>query len=242
MRYQKETINRENFKIVILAAGIGSRLGSPFPKPLTTLQDGRSILKNQLDNIAAFFDLNDVTVVVGFKKDLIMESFPDLTFVYNQFFDQTNTAKSLLKALKKYKDKSVLWLNGDVVFEPELFEVLQEDIQNESSFIAVNRENVAEEEVKYTLTNGHVNQLSKIVENGLGEAVGINFIAAKDIAIFINYLEQCDNNDYFERGLELAIANEGLKIKAIDISDYACIEVDFEADLDQANHIFTGKS
>jgi choline kinase len=42
-----------------------------------------------------------INLVVGFKKDLIMESFPNLTYVYNQYFDQTNTAKSLLKAIKK---------------------------------------------------------------------------------------------------------------------------------------------
>ena len=64
---KKSKINK-NLKIIILAAGIGSRLGNPFPKPLTPLNDGKSIMRRQLDNIAAFFDINNVTVVVGFKK------------------------------------------------------------------------------------------------------------------------------------------------------------------------------
>ena len=237
MATKKEHALDANIKIIILAAGIGSRLGNPFPKPLTPLKDGKSIMQKQVDNISEFFDVNDISVVVGFKKDLIMERFPDLTYVYNQFFDQTNTSKSLLKALKKNKNNSVLWLNGDVVFDQKLFSVLQKDIEGQNSFIAVNTARVADEEVKYTLKNGFVYELSKEVKNGLGEAVGINFIAAKDMAVFIEYLEQCGDNDYFEKGLELAIKNDQLELKAVDISEYDCIEVDFVEDLDNANSI-----
>lgn len=224
-------------KIVILAAGIGSRLGNPFPKPLTPLKDGESIMAKQLNNISKYFDINDVTTVVGFKKDLIMERFPDVNYVYNPFFDQTNTSKSLLRALKKHRGKSVLWFNGDVVFDEKLLSVLLQDIQKHNSFIAVNTSSVAEEEVKYTLQNNFVNKLSKEVKNGLGEAVGINFISKNDLDIFISQLEKCDANDYFEKGLENAIAQDNLKLKAIDISKYNCIEVDFEEDLKNANEI-----
>ena len=224
-------------KIVILAAGIGSRLGNPFPKPLTPLKDGESIMAKQLHNISQYFDINDVTTVVGFKKDLIMERFPQVNYVYNPFFDRTNTSKSLLQALKKHRGKSVLWLNGDVVFEEKLISVLQEDIEQNNSFIAVNTSSVADEEVKYTLKDGFVFELSKEVTSGLGEAVGINFISSNDLDIFIDQLERCADNDYFEKGLEKAIAENNLKIKAIDISKFNCIEVDFKEDLKNANDI-----
>jgi len=224
-------------KIVILAAGIGSRLGNPFPKPLTPLKDGESIMAKQLKNISKYFDINDVTTVVGFKKDLIMERFPEVNYVYNPFFDRTNTSKSLLQALKKHKGKSVLWFNGDVVFDEKLLSTLLQDIQEENSFIAVNTSSVAEEEVKYTLKDNYVFELSKEVKNGLGEAVGINFISKNDLDIFISQLEKCDANDYFEKGLEVAISENNLKVKAIDISKYNCIEVDFKEDLQNANNI-----
>src|SRR5690606_30341307 len=100
-------------KIIILAAGIGSRLGNPFPKPLTPLKDGKSIMENQVQNLSRHFNEHDISVVVGFKKDLIMERFPDLTHIYNQYFDATNTSQSPLKALNKHRDEDVLWLNGD---------------------------------------------------------------------------------------------------------------------------------
>jgi len=226
-------------KIVILAAGIGSRLGNPFPKPLTPLKNGKSIMQQQIENIASSFHFEDINTVVGFKKDLIMESFPDVSYIYNQLFDQTNTSKSLLKALKKFKGESVLWLNGDVVFDPNIFDTLSPFITKDLSFVSVNNQEVGEEEVKYTLDNeGYINDISKQVVNGLGEAVGINFISKSDINFFIKRLEECDNNDYFERGLELAIQKDNIKVHAVDISAYDCLEVDFKEDLENANKIF----
>lgn len=225
-------------KIIILAAGIGSRLGNPFPKPLTPLKGGKSIMEKQVEQLAENFNEDDISVVVGFKKDLIMERFPDLTYIYNQFFDATNTSKSLLKALKKYRNEDVLWLNGDVIFDAELFSVLKKEIEESNSFVSVNTSRVAEEEVKYTLKNGHIYELSKQVKNGLGEAVGINFIARKDMPSLLKHLENCDDNDYFERGIETAIQQDGLKVKAVDISDFRCMEVDFKEDLEAANNLF----
>jgi choline kinase len=224
-------------KIIILAAGIGSRLGNPFPKPLTPLKDGKSIMQRQLYNITKYFDINDVTIVVGFKKDLIMERFPEVNYVYNPLFDRTNTSKSLLQALKKHKGESVLWFNGDVVFDEKLLYLLTEDIENKNSFISVNTQSVADEEVKYTLKNGFVDKLSKEVKNALGEAVGINFISSKDLNIFIKHLELCGDNDYFEKGLEDAISIDSLNLKVIDISKYNCIEIDFKEDLENANKL-----
>ena len=204
-------------KIIILAAGIGSRLGNPLPKPLTLLKDGNTIMQRQLKNITKYFDINDVTTVVGFKKNLIMERFPEVNYVYNPFFDRTNTSKSLLQALKKHKGESILWFNGDVVFDEELLSLLMNDIQENNSFISVNTNSVADEEVKYKLKN--------------------NFVSSSDLDTFINQLEKCDNNDYFEKALENAIEQDKLKLKVIDISEYNCIEVDFTEDLKNANKI-----
>ncbi len=225
-------------KIIILAAGIGSRLGNPFPKPLTPLKDGRSIMERQVESLSEAFSEHDISIVVGFKKDLIMERFPDLTYIYNQYFDATNTSKSLLKALKKHRREDVLWLNGDVIFEPAILDVLKEEIQKQHSFVSVNTNRVAEEEVKYTLKNDNVFELSKEVVNGLGEAVGINFVSKQDVQLLIEHLEKCDENDYFERGIETAIQEAGMTVKAVDISKFRCMEVDFKEDLEAANKIF----
>ena len=126
-----------NFEAVILAAGMGTRLGRPHPKPLTKLDSGETIMRRQIINVRGAFS----------------------------------------------------------------------------------------------------DELSKTVVGGLGEAVDINYIAAHDKPAFIGRLIECDDQDYFERGIELAIDKDGVKVKPIDISQYPAIEVDFDADLVRANDL-----
>jgi choline kinase len=226
--------------VVILAAGLGTRLGRPYPKPLTPLADGRSILRQQLDHVRATFGGGArVTVVVGFKMDLIMEAAADdASFVYNEVYDQTNTNKSLLKALRLAPPGGVLWLNGDVVFVPGLLDALRPLIEADRSFVAVNTASVADEEVKYTLdADGYVKELSKQVVGGLGEAIGINYVSGADRETLVRHLEKCADLDYFERGIETAIAEDGMRVAAVDIGQFGCVEVDFEPDLVRANEL-----
>lgn len=227
-------------QVIILAAGMGTRLARPLPKPLTELRDGRSIMKQQLDNLSlAFGDSLRVMIVVGFKLEAIIERFPEATFVYNELYDQTNTSKSLLKALKASNDGGALWLNGDVVFDPKVLDRVMPLIEKDQSFVVVNTAKVSDEEVKYTLSeDGFIKELSKQVSSGLGEAVGINYVSGKDKSSLIQRLSEVEDNDYFERGIEVGIELDGLRFQAVDISDLYAVEVDFAEDLDRANEHF----
>ena len=227
---------------VILAAGLGTRLGRPLPKPLTELRDGRSILAQQVDNLR--YELGGrlpITVVVGFKAYLVMEAAPDLLFAYNEAYDSTNTSKSLLRALSVTHEGGVLWMNGDVVFDPRILELVRPHLDADESFVCVNTDAVAEEEVKYTVDDGgFVRELSKTVVGGLGEAVGINYVSSTDKAVLMEELDACRATDYFERGIETSIAARGLRFRPVDISRYTAVEVDFEEDLIRADILSGG--
>jgi choline kinase len=224
-------------QVVILAAGMGTRLGKPWPKPLTQLSDGRSIMQQQMENVQTVFgDRARVSVVVGFKLEMIMEAHPTASFVYNEVYDQTNTSKSLLRALRASQESGVLWLNGDVVFDHKVLERVADRVAADKSFVCVNTSATSDEEVKYTVdAQGYIKELSKTVKGALGEAVGINFISSREKADVITQLEACAEQDYFERGLELAIEKHGLQMEPVDISDLFAVEVDFQDDLDRAN-------
>jgi choline kinase len=225
--------------LVVLAAGLGARLGRPFPKPLVELRDGRSILQQQWDALRRTFPDSHAHIVVGFKKELIMEAFPDALFVYNPDFSETNTSKSLLRALRLAHVGGVLWLNGDVVFDPQVLDLLAVQVDREETAVCVNHMSVGSEEVKYSLDDaGNIRELSKNVEGALGEAVGINFVAARDRLTLMRHLEACDDSDYFERGIETAIAAKELVVRPVDVSHYTAIEVDTEDDLGAANASF----
>lgn len=222
---------------VILAAGMGSRLGRALPKPLTALSDGRSIMRQQHDNIrAAFGSSARITTVVGYRAETIVEAFPDADYVHNDRYDQTNTSKSLLRALTATGRSGVLWMNGDVVFDPRVLGRAIALIEPDQSFVTVNTAKVSDEEVKYTVgEDGFIRELSKTVRGGIGEAVGINYIARADKKALVRQLQRVDDQDYFERGLELAIAEDGLRLRPLDISDLYAVEVDFAEDLERAN-------
>jgi choline kinase len=224
-------------QIVILAAGMGSRLGRTLPKPLTELSDGRSIMQQQFDNIHhAFGATANVTIVVGYKSEHIIEAFPDASFVYNEEYDQTNTSKSLMRALQASAPGGVLWMNGDVVFDPAALVRAAKVVARDQSFVSINTEKVSDEEVKYTTdAEGYIKELSKTVKGGLGEAVGINYIARKDKAVLLRQLRRVADQDYFERGIELAIEQDKLRIEPVDISDLYAVEIDFAEDLERAN-------
>jgi len=231
-------------QVVILAAGMGTRLGRPHPKPLTPLHDGRSILQRQLDTLREVFGhAVDVTVVVGFKAKRIMRAASDVRFAYNPDYAKTNTSQSLLRALRATRDGGVLWLNGDVVFDAAVLEAALPRVQADESFVCVDTSTVADEEVKYTLdADGCIAELSKKVTAGLGEAVGINYVSAADKRVLIEHLAACDAQDYFERGIETAIMAEGLRFRPVDISLFSAVEVDFEADLERANALFSARA
>lgn len=229
-------------QIVILAAGMGSRLGRSLPKSLTELADGRTIMRQQFDNIETAFGADAaVTIVVGYKAEEIVERFADSAgFVYNEQYDQTNTSKSLLRALRASRKGGVLWMNGDVVFHPDTLVRARELVLSDQSFVTVNTSKVSDEEVKYTVgAEGYIVELSKTVGKGaLGEAVGINYISSRDKAAFIRNLERCAAQDYFERGLELSIEKDRILVEPMDISDLYAVEVDFAEDLERANGLF----
>jgi CDP-glycerol glycerophosphotransferase len=224
-------------QVVILAAGMGTRLGRKQPKPLTPLMDGRSIMQQQLDGLRAVFgEQVPVTAVVGYRAKAVMRAQPDLLFAFNPDFAVTNTSQSLLRALRSSPTGGVLWLNGDVVFDPAVLDHAAPLIRADESFVCVDTSTVADEEVKYTLdADGFIAELSKTVVGGLGEAVGINYVSAADKPALIEHLAACEANDYFERGMELSVQHAGVRFHPLDISRFSAVEIDFDDDLQRAN-------
>jgi choline kinase len=225
--------------VVILAAGGCSRFGRPHPKALTTLTDGRTILDRQLDLLnGVFHGAAVISIVVGYQAALVMEAAARrASFVYSEDFAHTNTARSLGRALEVIGGEGVLWLNGDVVFEPGLLAHLAAFVDREDPFVAVRRGPVGEEEVKYLLDDrGLVRAISKSVAGSPGEAVGINYVPAACRTAFAAELARCADDDYFERAIETSAA-AGVRFRAVDVTGYGCVEVDFESDLAAADQV-----
>ncbi len=219
---------------VILAAGIGSRLGQPLPRCLLKLPSGESLLSRQIQIMKAE-GISEIKVVIGFEKELVMAEIPDVKFVYNPDYQTTSTSKSLLLALKG-NNKDVLLANRDLMCDQEVLAGTK--LQNHNS-VVINNARCGEEEVKYRLNNdNNIIEISKKVKDAQGEALGINLVMKNSLRGLIDALEQCENNDYFERAIQILIDRD-VVFKGFNVSRYRCIEIDFEEDWQKALKMFS---
>ncbi len=215
-------------KAVILAAGMGKRLGCSIPKPLTSLTGEKTIMDFQVERLSKSIGANNICVVVGYKKELISRKFSKLSLVHNKDFAKTNTSKSLLLALKEVED-DVIWLNGDVYFDEDVLKLLSKPA---FSSCLVDRKRCGREEVKYDLNeNSFIHHISKTVSMPEGECLGVNVILKKDLGIFREELEKVDDQDYFEKALENLTIRKKISLKPVDVGGFYCNEIDFEEDL-----------
>lgn len=106
---------------VILAAGLGSRLGLNIPKCLVEV-NGRKIIDTQLELLE---DISDVRIVVGFKEreviDHVRKIRPDAVFVRNPNYANTTNCYSANLAVKYLQDPYIM-IDGDVVIGKKKFE------------------------------------------------------------------------------------------------------------------------
>ena len=225
-----------SMKAVILAAGTGSRLGISTPKSLAVLINEKTIFDYQVEKISKFAPVDTIYVVVGYKKEIIMQKHPELMYVHNEAYAKTNTGKSLLRALEEIDNDDVLWFNGDVVFDGQLLYKL---ILASNSCVLVDNKKCGAEEIKYsTDSRGYIRSISKEVFPGEGEALGINLIKKKELPILKKHLALIDNQDYFEKAIENMISQDNIKILPVNTDELFCQEIDFPEDLEYVRKYF----
>jgi len=215
---------------VILAAGTGSRLGLSAPKPLAVLVEGKTIFDCQVEKVAKFIPVDNIYVVVGYKKEMFVEQHPELNYIHNEAYAETNTGKSLLKALNEIDNDDVLWLNGDIVFDEQLISKLA---RANNSCVLVDNKECGAEEVKYnTDSEGYIRYISKQVSSAEGEALGINLVKIKDLPVLKKHLALIGDQEYFERAIENMIGKDNVKIRPVNSDGLFCHEVDLPEDLE----------
>ena len=215
-------------KVIILAAGMGKRLGQKIPKALVNIFQNKTILDYQIERITKKIGIENIVIVVGYKKQEIISKYQNLNFVENKKFEITNTSKSLLKGLKNV-DEDVIWMNGDVYFQEEALDLVME---MNSSCCLVDNKKCGDEEVKFNLEGKKINEISKNIKNPIGEVLGINKIQKKDLSLFREELEKVKNEDYFEKAIENLIKKNKIEFYPINIKDFFCVEIDYQKDLE----------
>jgi UDP-N-acetylglucosamine diphosphorylase/glucosamine-1-phosphate N-acetyltransferase len=149
-------------KAVILAAGEGKRL-RPFTEtmPKVMLPVANKPLLEYVFDATRKSGINEIIVVVGYKKEVIMEHFKDyknvkITYVIQD--RQLGTAHALLQAKKHIKDSFIV-LAGDNIIDPESIAKLIKD-HSEYSLLIKEHPHTS----KYGVVFVENRNISKIVE------------------------------------------------------------------------------
>jgi len=118
----------ENMKALVLAAGKGTRLqteGIDLPKVMR-LADGKPLLHYVLQGLS-FLDEKDVILVVGWKKDKVLQAFPQYPHAVQEELNGTGGAVQFAAPLLQDFDGHVIICCGDApLMKKETFHALAE--------------------------------------------------------------------------------------------------------------------
>ena len=235
---------------IILAAGQGNRLAefNPDARPKCLLEfGGKSLLARQLDSLFRC-GVRLATLVVGYEADRIIEhvgtlsSRPEVAFVYNPAYTQGSVLSLLAARDALNSDASVLVLDADVLFHPQIMQTLIES-PAQNCYLFDKNLVAGDEPVKIAIQQGKMVEFRKILPadlayDTLGESVGF-FKFNADCAAKIAHA--CAG--YKTEGLLDAPHEETLRDVLLaqpsafgyeDISGLPWLEVDFPEDVEWA--------
>ena len=243
----------ESLNAVVLAAGLGSRLGEMTqtrPKPLTPVA-GIPILHRCLAQLQRV-GVHRVTIVVGHLHGVVIESvssaFPNMAidFVVSSDFATTGSAYSLWLARKVLAEGDTLVLEGDVVFDPVVIDRVVEgtgDIAAVDEFAAGMSGSAAVVDDGWQVNEILLNQTGQ-GEDGRPLYKTINIYALTrecSRQVLIPALEAAivvSPKAYVERVLSEAIADGRLRLSAAVCRGLRWMEIDTPDDLNAAEQMF----
>jgi L-glutamine-phosphate cytidylyltransferase len=245
-------------KCVIVAAGSSTRLRpltDTLPKCLLPIR-GKTILARAMEGLLAA-GITQIAIVVGFQAEKIhtflREKYPNVKtrFILNPNFALTNNAYSLLLAREFFLDSKastksddhLLILDSDIIFHPGVLRSLEG--QGEENRIAVRVKGSHDmEEVRVSTDHaGTIDRIGKEItlERSLGESVGIERFNHESAQLMFEILVRrvergAGRKEYYEMSFQEMI-DLGVKIKAVDVSDFPVIEIDTPPDLELAEQV-----
>jgi histidinol-phosphate/aromatic aminotransferase/cobyric acid decarboxylase-like protein/NDP-sugar pyrophosphorylase family protein len=242
-------------RAVILAAGMGSRMGSlttSVPKCLVEV-NGVPILFRSL-RVLASAGVTEAVVVVGYEGDQVRRrvgsSFAgmEIKYVDAPLFDRTNNICSLWDA-RRYLDEDILLIEGDVVFDLDVVMGLYEH-SGCSMAVAADRAELSGTVVRHDdrgLVTSFIlgaGRAGLIDVKSVRKTVNVYLLRAKALRTQIvpelcRQVESGNVQAYYETVLRDLVAARALpNLAAVDVSTSRWYEIDDHRDLEMAEFMF----
>ncbi len=226
-------------KALILNSGLGHRMGvltSEHPKCMTDITNGDTILSRQL-RLLVETGIKEIVITTGYYDGVLVDYCHSLnlplnfTFVKNPIYAETNYIYSIYCAKDELKDEDILLMHGDLVFEPS---VLHEIIENVESCMKVSSTiALPDKDFKAVVQDGYVKAVGIEFFEQAMEAQALYKLLSKDWSIWLDKISEfCESGNrkcYAEVALN-QITDKCI-IKAYDVQDRLCTEIDTPEDL-----------
>ena len=183
-------------KVIILAAGMGSRLRpltNDKPKCMIKLL-GQTLIERQI-KIFHSYGINDITIVTGYKSKVV--DIPNVNYVNNPNYETTNMNESLFCALEP-SNSPVLVTYSDIVFEQKIIQQMLEITDGIRLAVNLNWKKYYQNRTMHPLSeaenvlveNGRILQIRKNISKSLGnqqigEFLGIMTLSSEHVKILL---------------------------------------------------------
>lgn len=226
-------------KALILNSGLGSRMGvltSEHPKCMTEISDTDTILSRQLRLISEA-GINEVVMTTGYFDEVLINYCNSLglhlnfTFVNNPLYAETNYIYSIYCAREALAD-DVLLMHGDLVFEES---VLRDLLGEKSSCMKVSSTlALPDKDFKAVVRDGEVKAVGIEFFDSAMEAQALYKLNKEDWMVWLDKIIEYCESDKRKCYAEVALneVTDKCRIKAFDVQDRLCTEIDNPEDLE----------
>jgi len=233
---------------IFLIAGKGSRLYPltvNYPKTLYKLDKDTTILKRMINLLKSYDNSANIVLVIGFMKDKILENLKlekleDVNFVYNPFYNVTNSIASLWFAKDYLNSDNIVIINGDII----VCENLVKDIICKPTLqpmVLIDSSIKTDGDYKVQVNNDKVVIMSKELDECYGEYAGITKLDEKSSILLKNKINEMVTNGFYDQWYENALVEmifqDNFNLYYKDIYNYEWTEVDSVKDLMLAKKI-----
>ena len=238
-------------KALILAAGIGKRLGDltkDIPKCLLPVDSDNVLLDYSLDALKDN-GITEIIFVSGFAESKLKEYIDkkwknkfNIKYIFNEKFSEYNNIYSAYLAKDIWDDETVL-LNSDIIFHPEILKNLKLKIKNRMSHLVIDdKKKLIEEDMKVKIsTSGEIKKINKKldIKTSAGEYIGITYLRGVEREQFLKSLEKNVKGNRLDLYYEDALAHILDKVSVFPCSTEGLpwTEVDTIEDFEHAKQI-----
>lgn len=221
-------------KAILMAAGVGSRLGQAVSGPKCTLDVvGTPLIRRTVKMLRT--QNIEVAVVVGYKKEAVFQALKglDVQYYFNPFYKVTNSMASLWFARDFLNGADdVILGNADVFWEKDILELIY--LEKRDAVVLVDRSRADSGDYFFQIEDGCIAAYGKELsrEERNCEYVGLAKLRASFLPGFQERMDKCVEDEIYNLWWENVLYHyiEEFSVYALDVDGRFWGEIDYIED------------